>query len=243
MTPGFVARTISDGDVEDRVMVAERTGETSPRSPFSHPHALADVSSVTIVRTRGRVHEIRDVRGTTLKNLLLEHVEFKIDETNGGVWRRFLYPDGSLFEEYVSHARVLGLPLLHYTKGKNPQTGKRVVAVGFFAIGRMAFGVFALGQASAGVFAVGQLAVGMIVGLGQASTGVIALGQLAIGLAFGVGQFVTGYAAIGQFGIGRYFLGMFGLGQHVWDMRGGTDAAKAFFLQFGDWRSLKPLNR
>jgi hypothetical protein len=38
-----------------------------------------------------------------MKNLLFEKVEYKIDETPRGVWRRYLYPDGQLFEEFVSH--------------------------------------------------------------------------------------------------------------------------------------------
>lgn len=167
-----------------------------------------------------------------MKNLLLDHVEYKVEETNRGVWRRYLYPSGELFEDFVSHSQVLGMPLLHYTAGRCPETGKRLVAVGFFAVGRKAFGVVALGQASMGVIAIGQLAIGLAVGLGQASTGVIAIGQLAIGLIFGLGQFVTGYVAIGQFALGRWVLAQIGLGIDVWDTRAGSDAAKAFFKRY-----------
>src|SRR5262245_11706129 len=115
-----------------------------------------------------------------MKNLLLEPVEYQIDETPRGVWRRFLYPTGELFEEFTSHRRVLGLPLLHYTRGRCPETGKRVTARGFIAVGRFALGVVAIGQVSAGIIAVGQLAFGVLFGLGQGTTGAFALGQLTL---------------------------------------------------------------
>src|SRR5262245_44372454 len=104
-----------------------------------------------------------------MKNLLLEPVEYKVEETRRGVWRRFLYPDGQLFEEFTSHRQVLGLPLLHFTRGKSPETGKRVTACGFIAVGRCAVGVIAVGQLVVGVLALGQLALGVLLGLGQAS--------------------------------------------------------------------------
>jgi hypothetical protein len=164
-----------------------------------------------------------------MKNLLLEPVEYKVEETRRGTWRRFLYPDGHLFEEFTSHRRLLGLPLLHFTRGKCPETGKRVTARGFIAVGRFAFGVIALGQVSAGVLAVGQLAFGLLLGLGQASVGCFAVGQLALATVFAVGQVAGGYAAIGQFALGRYVLAQFGVGEHVWDVRGESPAARQFF--------------
>ena len=167
-----------------------------------------------------------------MKNRLLAEVEYKIDETPRGVWRRFLYPDGQLFEEFVSHRWVGGLPLLHYTRGRCPETGRRVVARGVVAIGRLAVGVVAIGHASAGVIAIGQLAVGLLFGLGQAATGMFALGQLALAGIVGIGQFATGWMAVGQFGIGRYVLAQLGVGEHVWDMRGASPVAQQFFRSF-----------
>ncbi|HEX8202856.1 MAG TPA: hypothetical protein VF590_20435, partial [Isosphaeraceae bacterium] len=123
-----------------------------------------------------------------VRNLLLDKVEYKIDETPLGVWRRFLYPSGELFEEFTAHRRYLGLPLVHYTRGRCPETGKRIVARGIIAIGRLALGVVAIGHASAGLAAIGQLGLGLVFGLGQATTGLIALGQLALGGLVGVGQ-------------------------------------------------------
>jgi hypothetical protein len=163
------------------------------------------------------------------RNLLLERVEYKIDETSLGVWRRFLHPSGELFEEFVSHRRIGGWPLLHYTRGRCPETGKRITARGIVAIGRVAVGAIAIGQASAGIIAVGQLAIGLVFGLGQATTGLFALGQLAIAGVFGVGQFTMGYVAIGQMALGHYVLAQFGLGQEVWDIRGVSPAAQQFF--------------
>jgi hypothetical protein len=165
----------------------------------------------------------------TRPNLLLEPVDYRIDGTRRGVWRRYMYPNGEVFEEYTSYRRIFGLPLLHYTRGRCPETGKRVVAKGVVAIGRMAVGIVALGQAAAGLIAIGQLGVGLLFGLGQLSTGVAAIGQLALGLGLGLGQFVSGYVAVGQGGLGWYVLAQFGFGRHVWDMNGAAPAARQFF--------------
>src|SRR5262249_17953720 len=141
-----------------------------------------------------------------MQNLLLEPVQYKVEETRRGVWRRFLYPDGQLFEEYRSHRRLFGLPLVHFTRGKCPETGKRVTARGIIAVGRFAVGVIAIGQVSAGALAVGQAAFGLLLGLGQASVGLFAVGQLAIATVFGLGQLTARYVAIRQFALGKYVL-------------------------------------
>ena len=39
-----------------------------------------------------------------MKNLFLENVEYKIETTNFGVWRRFVYPTGANFAEFKSDA-------------------------------------------------------------------------------------------------------------------------------------------
>jgi hypothetical protein len=167
-----------------------------------------------------------------MKNLLLEDIQYKIDETPRGVWRRFVYPTGELFEEFTSHRGLFGVPLLHYTRGKCPETGRRIVARGIIAVGRLAVGVIAIGHASAGIIALGQLALGVLLGLGQATTGVVALGQLAVAALFGIGQVATGYVAVGQVGFGEYVLAQFGFGTHVWDMREVSPVAKQFFKPF-----------
>jgi hypothetical protein len=151
-----------------------------------------------------------------MKNLLLEKVEYQIEETPRGIWRRFVYPSGDYYAEYCSNTLIFGLPLLHYTRGKCPETGKRKVARGFIAVGRMAVGVIAVGQASAGIIAFGQAGIGLLFCLAQAGAGMAAIGQLALGIAFGAGQLATGITAIGQMAAGRYVLAQFGFGQHLW---------------------------
>jgi hypothetical protein len=161
-------------------------------------------------------------------NLLLEQVEYKIEETNFGTWQRYVYANGAGFHEFKSHATLFGLPLIHYTYGKNPQTGRRVVAKGIIAIGRLACGFIAIGHASFGLLAIGQAAVGVI-GLGQLSIGLAAIGQLAIAAYFGLGQFAAGYIAIGQVGIGKYVLAQAGFGEFVWSVQRADPQAVEFF--------------
>jgi hypothetical protein len=161
-------------------------------------------------------------------NLLLREVEYRVEQTPLGAWRRFLYPSGMLFEEFVSHRRLAGLPLFHYTRGICPGTGKRVVAKGVVAVGRLAIGLVAVGQLALGLVAIGHLGLGVLFGLGQGATGVLAVGQLAVGV-FALGQVTGGWVAVGQLAAGKYVLAQIGLGEHVWDMQGASPAAKEFF--------------
>ena len=177
-----------------------------------------------------------------MPNLLLEKVDYQVEETRRGTWRRYLYPSGAYYAEYRSRAELFGLPLLHRTRGICPETGRRKTARGIIAVGRVAVGGLAIGQASFGIVAIGQLALGVAFGLGQASTGVIAVGQLAVGLLFGLGQFATGYVAVGQFGLGQYVLAQTGLGQHRWVQGLVEPEAEDFFR--GLWHSVQEwLNR
>jgi hypothetical protein len=164
-----------------------------------------------------------------LTNYLFQPVEYKYEETAWGVWRSHLNQNGRLFREFVSHGRLFGLPLIHYTSGVCPETGRRIVAMGIIAIGRVAVGGLAIGHASFGLIAIGQLAIGLALGLGQASTGAIAVGQAALGVFFGLGQLATGYVAIGQLSLGHYVLAQLGMGRHVWDVRAADPVAKQFF--------------
>jgi hypothetical protein len=167
-----------------------------------------------------------------MKNLLLEKVEYKIETTNFGVWRRFVYSNGAYFAEFRSHATFLGLPLFHYTRGKCPETGRRIIAKGVIAVGRLATGVVAIGHASFGLIAIGQLGLGLLFGLGQGSTGLYAVGQVAVGLLFGLGQIATGQIAIGQLAYGEYVLAQLGYGKHVWSQNRADPEAVVFFKSF-----------
>ncbi|HET6879794.1 MAG TPA: hypothetical protein VFI31_06555 [Pirellulales bacterium] len=179
------------------------------------------------------------VRHTTPRTLLFA---YKVKETPLGVWRDFSSVQTGFFVEFVSHKRLFGLPLLHYTRGWCPETETASWALGVVAIGRKAAGVIAIGQISVGVVAVGQLAIGVMFGLGQgasgilaigqATTGIVAIGQFAIGVAFGLGQIATGFVAIGQGAAGVYVLAMIGGGVYVCDMFGCSAVAKQFFQAF-----------
>lgn len=164
-----------------------------------------------------------------LRNQLLEKVEFQETRTRAGTWRRFLWPTGELFEEYRSDQRFLGLPLIHFTRGRSPETGKRVVARGVIAVGRRAVGIFAVGQGALGVVAVGQASAALLLGVGQATLAPFAFGQAAIGLVVGLGQLATGWIAVGQVGFGKFVLAQFGLGTNVWDTHASSPEAEAFF--------------
>ena len=168
----------------------------------------------------------------SLQNLLLEDIEYQVRETEFGAWRRYLYPTGQLFEEFVSHQHILGMPLLHYTRGVCPETGKRITARGIIAIGRLAVGIIAIGHASIGVIALGQAGFGVLLGLGQLSTGLCAVGQLSLAVLFGLGQFTTGFVAIGQFAFGYYALAQIGGGRYVWDMFRTAPEAQEFFRSY-----------
>ena len=178
----------------------------------------------------GRAGFIRCIIG--MQNQLLADIEYEVTETRWGRWRRYLYANGQLFEEFASHAQLFGMPAVHFTRGKCPQTGKRVVAKGIIAVGRMALGIFAIGQAACGLVAIGQLSIGIIFCFGQLSIGLMALGQFALATFVGIGQFATGYAAIGQVAYGKYVLAQIGFGEFVWDVRGASVAAVKFFRSF-----------
>lgn len=164
-----------------------------------------------------------------MKNLLFEPLEYQIEETRLGAWRRFRSEQFGFFEEFVSHRRLFGLPLLHYTRGRSPETGRTRCALGIVAIGQKAVGVVAIGQFAAGVVVLGQLGLGLVLGIGQLTTGVAAIGQVALGLALGLGQFSTGYVAIGQSAFGFFVLAQKGIGRYVWDADGISPIARQFF--------------
>ncbi len=163
-----------------------------------------------------------------MSNVLLEEVRYKVTETPRGTWKRYVYPTGASYAEYTSKSMLLGLPLVHYTRGLCPETGTHRLARGFLAVGRRAVGVIALGRVAAGVVALGQASVGVLA-LGQACAGFGAVGQLAFGMALGIGQLATGYVCVAQLGVGKWVLAQLGLGKHVWAMRVRDPAAVEFF--------------
>ncbi|HYK87226.1 MAG TPA: hypothetical protein VE398_00540 [Acidobacteriota bacterium] len=172
-----------------------------------------------------------------MRNLLLEKVDYKIEETPHGVWRRFVYPNGQYFAEFRSHTEMFGLPFVHFTRGICPETGRHVVARGVIGIGRIATGIIAIGQASAGLIAFGQASIGVILCLAQAGAGLYAVGQIALGGIFGAGQIATGVTAIGQIAAGRYVLAQMGFGTHVWTPGRANPVAVRHFQEIWNWIS------
>ena len=164
-----------------------------------------------------------------MPNVLLEEIEYKVDETGFGRWRRYGYINGTSYHEFTSRASFFGLPLLHYTYGRNPEMGRRKCAKGVIAVGRFSCGIIAIGHVSFGLVAIGQLSIGIIFGLGQLATGIWAIGQIALGLVFGLGQFAMGYVAIGQFAFGKYVLAQLGWGEFVWTVKRADMQAIEFF--------------
>ena len=164
-----------------------------------------------------------------MANLLFEKADYQIEKTRFGTWRRYMYPNGMMFREFKSHRRYFNMPLVHYTSGKCPETGRRIVARGIIACGRLAFGGLAVGHASLGLIAIGQAGLGILLGLGQLATGWSALGQLAVGLKFGAGQLAMGQTAVGQLAWGRYVLAQLGLGTHVWSTGSADPVAVEYF--------------
>lgn len=106
--------------------------------------------------------------------------------------------------EYRSNIEIFGLPLIHITKGHNPQTGARRVSKGIIAIGEIAIGFLAIGGFALGFIAIGGLGIGAIafggLALGLISAGGIALGVLAAagGVAYSL-MFAVGALAYAQY--------------------------------------------
>lgn len=175
-------------------------------------------------------------------NLLLEPVEYAWEENAWGTWRRYMYPTGQVFAEFQSNAVLPnGWPLIHITWGRCPETGRRKVARGGLAIGRMAVGVVALGHLSAGLVSLGQASLGVVLGIGQATCGLLALGQFAGGVLAGLGQMTSGVVAIGQLGAGVYVLAQEGFGTHVLSTTLQDPAAVEFFRPLLELLGLAPL--
>jgi len=161
-------------------------------------------------------------------------IEYTFTETARGVWRTYTYPDGRMFREYQTKRKVWGLPFIHFTNGKNPETGRPVVARGFIAVGRFSVGVIAIGQVAAGVLAFGQAAAGALF-FAQGGAGLAGIGQAAITLLCGIGQVATGYVAVGQVAAGWYALGQAGIGKWVWAMNRRDAEAVEFFTRVWHW--------
>lgn len=88
--------------------------------------------------------------------------------------------------EYRSELEFLGWPLVHVTKGYDPQTGKQHVSKGVIAIGEIAIGGVAVGGLAVGGIAIGGLGLGVFA-LGGLAIGAFAAGGIALGIAAAIG--------------------------------------------------------
>lgn len=172
-----------------------------------------------------------------MQNLLKQPVDYRIVETAWGRWRQFMYPTGAVFSEFRSHAELLGLPWLHYTRGISPETGRRVTARGVIAVGRFAVGGIAIGQVSAGLVSIAQAGIGLLFAFAQAAGGLYALGQLAVAGNVAVGQIAAAPTAVGQLAAGEYVLAQVGFGDHVWSPKRQDAEAVERFEQL--WRQIR----
>lgn len=167
-----------------------------------------------------------------MTNVLLQPVEWKIEEGPFFVVTRHLSPSGSSYAEYTSRMRMGQLPLVHITLGRNPETGRRKVARGVIAIGRFAVGLVSIGQVAVGAIAVGQASFGALA-IGQlAVSASLALGQLSVAPLFALGQVSVAYTAIGQVAVGKYAMGQEAYGTHVWTSEQRDPMAEDHFRKF-----------
>jgi len=130
--------------------------------------------------------------------------------------------------EYKSKRTLLGLPLVHVTRGIDPATGQKRTARGFFAFGDKAVGVVAFGGYARGLFACGGMSVG-VVAIGGMAVGLVCWGGLALAwlLAYGgiaAGFFAAGGLALGWEGVGGIVACVHGYGGQVYAFAAGMGA-------------------
>jgi hypothetical protein len=168
-----------------------------------------------------------------MPNLLLQPVDWKVDEGSFFVVKRYLSPATGSYTEYTSRMRMGQLPLVHITLGRDPETGRRKTARGVIAIGRFAFGLVAFGQVAVGAIAIGQASFGALA-LGQAAiSATVALGQLSVAPIFALGQVSVAYTAVGQVAVGAFAMGQEAFGPHVWTTTKKDPEAEAHFRKLG----------
>lgn len=106
---------------------------------------------------------------------------------------------------YRSRAQFFGLPLIHLATGQAVDGSyRRGVAVGWIAVGDIAFGVFlAIGGIAVGGIGLGGLSIGLL-GFGGAAVGLLALGGLAIGWLAAGGAALAWDTAVGGLAVAKH---------------------------------------
>jgi hypothetical protein len=122
--------------------------------------------------------------------------------------------------EYRSELEFLGWPLVHITKGYDPQTGKQLVSKGLIAIGEIAIGGVAVGGLAVGGIAVGGMGLGVFA-LGGLAIGGFAAGGIALGLAAAIGGVVYSLMyAIGGLAYAPYVISPFRVDREILNLLG-----------------------
>jgi hypothetical protein len=117
--------------------------------------------------------------------------------------------------EYRSETEILGWPLVHITKGNDPETGKQLVSKGVIAFGEIAIGVLAVGGFASGGLAVGGMAVGLIA-VGGLAIGLLSAGGIALGaLAAAGGVAYSLVYAVGAIAYAQYVVSSFRVDQEI----------------------------
>jgi len=129
--------------------------------------------------------------------------------------------------EYISKAKIKGLPLVHINTGlgRGIKRAKGIIAIGdiakgIIAIGGISMGLFTFGGVSIGLLSLGALALGLLLSIGGLSLGSIAFGGIAIGL-LSIGGISIGLYSIGGIAIaknvaaGDYAIGYVAIGNYV----------------------------
>jgi tRNA A-37 threonylcarbamoyl transferase component Bud32 len=129
---------------------------------------------------------------------------------------------------YKSKSTLFGWPLLHISFGIDPQTGRKRVAKGIFAIGDVACGVVSAGGCAMGGLTFGGMSLGLISTGGLAVGLIAAIGGLAVG-GFAWGGCGLGVIAMGGVAVGYYGFGGAAFGVHTLSSLGRDPAAVAFF--------------
>ncbi len=120
--------------------------------------------------------------------------------------------------EYRSELEILGLPLVHITKGYDPLTGKQRVSKGVIAIGEIAIGGLAVGGFALGGIAVGGMGVGVIA-LGGLAIGGLAAGGITLGAFAAVGGVAYSLIyAIGGLAYAPHVISPFRVDQEIFDL-------------------------
>jgi hypothetical protein len=129
-----------------------------------------------------------------------------INESKSGDYSQGVALTGGRGFEYRSEHEFFGLPLIHITRGIDPDTGRRRVSRGIIAIGEAAIGLIAIGGFALGAIAIGGLGIGLIA-IGGLALGLIALGAVSFGLFFAMGtvafslMYAIGWSALAPYSI------------------------------------------